>query len=83
MLTTQQRQDILQNLGNDALHEILVGSPEIVTVVTENDAVVFWYRGLECEYYFDTSPPLLRIVESDKEVTSFDQLTQEISYELA
>lgn len=74
MLNRKQRTDILTNLGNDALHEIIVGSPEIVP---EIDAVVFWYRGLECEYYFDTSPPLLRIVESDKEFTSFDQLTEE------
>lgn len=80
MLNRKQRTDILTNLGTDALHEILVGSPEIVP---EIDAVVFWYRGLECEYYFDTSPPLLRIVESDKEVFSFDQLIQEITYELA
>lgn len=78
MLTTQQRQDILQNLGTNCLREILIGSPEFIP---EIDAVVFWWRGLECEYYFDTNPPLLRLAETDQEFTSFDQLVTEVTCE--
>lgn len=74
-LTQAQSQDILKALGKDALNAITNGRPEYVP---ELDLIVFWYRGLECEYYFHTEPVLLRLTETDMEFTSFDQLCEEI-----
>lgn len=81
-MNQQQRYDIIQTLGHNALVSINNGNPELI----ETDAfsaIAFWVRGIECEYFFNTSPPLLRIVETDKEVSNFDQLLEEITYELA
>jgi hypothetical protein len=81
-MTDQQAQDILQTLGHNALKTIKKGNPEIVNCGLFQ-VVNFWVNGQECEYFFDTEPPLLRQVESDKEFTNFNQLLSEITYELA
>lgn len=75
-LTPAQSQDILQALGKDALNAIKNGNPEHVP---DLDLIVFWYRGLECEYYFQTEPVLLRLVEAEMEFNSFDDLVEEIT----
>jgi hypothetical protein len=81
-MNQQQRFDIIQTLGHKALVSINNGNPELIETETFA-AVAFWVNGIECEYFFNTSPPLLRIVETDKEVSTFDQLLSEITYELA
>ena len=81
-MTQQQTQDILQALGQHALETIKKGKPEIVDCGLFQ-VVNFWVNGQECEYFFDTEPPLLRQVEADKEFNTFDQLLEEVIYELA
>lgn len=81
-MTEQQRYDIVSKLGHKALIYVSNGNPQIIETQAFS-AVAFWVRGIECEYFFNTSPPLLRIVETDKECPSFDFLLKEITYELA
>jgi hypothetical protein len=81
-MNDQQRCDIIKNLGWKALQYIVNGKPEIIKT-DAFCAIAFWVKGIECEYFFNSSPPLLRIVEPDKECPDFDFLLQEITYELA
>jgi len=81
-MNTQQSQDILQTLGQHALEAIQKGNPEVVDCGVFQ-TVTFWINGHECEYFFDTEPPLLRQVEADKEFSNFDHLLQELTYEMA
>jgi hypothetical protein len=81
-MNQQQTQDILQTLGHNALETIKKSSPQVVDCGLFK-LVNFWVSGQECEYFFDTEPPLLRQVETDKEFANFNQLIQELSYELA
>lgn len=71
---------IKKQLGKEALKTIMEGSPEFIGNELYGQ-VIFCYQGQECEYYLDTSHPLIRQVEADKEFTDFQDLLDEIDGE--
>lgn len=76
-MTESMQKLIKKQLGKEVLKTIMEGSPEFLGNEFYGQ-VIFYYRGQECEYYLDTSPPLIRQCESDKEFTDFQDLLDEI-----